>query len=205
MTAMKHYTKADGKRVILALAMITMISIVRCENHALGRPVTGSSIDVGSSFSLAVDGDFQEESSSASCWVSQSETRPFLRIEFDKVIWVRTIYIANSEDNPDLMVGSQFLVGNSTDIDSNLACPVAVDDGGLYGCDLWGRYLYFTNPGTQKLLACEIAVYSDRNITPFGTASQESTYVAPNPNAPRKCQLRSLFVKFCLIVVFINF
>jgi len=64
------------------------------------------------------------------------------------VIWVRTIYLANADDNPNLIAGSQFLVGNSTDIDSNQACPVAVDDGGLYDCDLRGRYLYFTNPGT---------------------------------------------------------
>jgi len=57
------------------------------------------------------------------------------------VYHVQMIAVINRKDFAHRLVGSQLLVGNSTDYATNPSCGVVVDTGGFYGCDLWGRYV----------------------------------------------------------------
>jgi len=109
------------------------------------------------------------------------ETNPWLRVELDESVHVRTVGILGREDAPydsrKRLKGSEIRVGNSTNPTGNPSCGVIVDTGGFYDCDLWGQYVFLRNTlGTaMNLNIGEMGVWSEKNISPEGVASQSST------------------------------
>lgn len=68
-------------------------------------------------------------------------------------------------------------MGNSTDPTENPSCGVIVDTGGFYDCDLWGKYVFLRNTLDTKMYLNigEMGIWSEKNISPQGVASQSST------------------------------
>jgi len=95
-------------------------------------------------------------------------------------VHVRTIVIIGRSKSPydsrTRLAGSELRVGNSTDPTANPSCDVVVDAGGFYDCDLWGQYVFLRHTGGNNLYLNigEISIWSQKNISPNGVASQSS-------------------------------
>lgn len=90
---------------------------------------------------------------------------------------VRSISFITRQDCCTARVkSSQFHVGNSTSVTRNPTCGPKVDNSGFYDCDLWGNWVFLRRytRNYDYYNNVELAVWTQRNVGPYGIASQDS-------------------------------
>ena len=78
---------------------------------------------------------------------------------------------------------SQITVGNDPDASKNPSCGVTVTSGGVYKCDLVGRYIGLVQQNSAPLNICELRAYPWESIETTGTTAQSSFWQDENPDS----------------------
>ena len=125
--------------------------------------------------------------------VTKSHVNPWIEVDLEDVYHVKMIAVTNTEYVGLFyrLIGSELLVGNSTDHATNPSCGVVVDDGGFFECDLWGRYVTLRRANTvnDHYHVAQISVWGERNICPKGTVTQSSVFTDGNgAHSPENAQ-----------------
>jgi len=71
---------------------------------------------------------------------------------------------------------SEIRVGDANDAFANPSCGVTVSSGGVYSCNLEGKYIGLVQKNFVNQSVCEMRVFSWMNIEEEGTVTASSTY-----------------------------
>jgi len=94
---------------------------------------------------------------------------------------VKTVLLVNNEDDDASYARinpSDIRVGNDPDASKNPSCGVTVTSGGVYKCDLVGRYVGLVQQNSDSQSICELRAYPWESIETTGTTTQSSVYIS---------------------------
>jgi len=102
----------------------------------------------------------------------------WVQVELIAPARIKTVLIVNREDSSGVynrISPADIRVGNDPDISLNPSCGVTVTAGGVFKCDLVGKYIGLIQQNTEAMNVCELRAYSWESIETTGTATQSNT------------------------------
>jgi len=104
----------------------------------------------------------------------------WVQVELIAPARIKTVLIVNREDTEyaehERISPSDIRVGNDPDISLNPSCGVTVTAGGVFKCDLVGKYIGLIQLNTEHMNLCELRAYAWESIETTGTAAQSYTF-----------------------------
>ena len=92
----------------------------------------------------------------------------WLRVEMAESFPVRTIF--HVTDTTRSFTNFFYTVGDDPDVSQNPKCSeTPYTNGGLYECDLNGRYFGIYKPDADLINVCELRLYSRKSAAPYFT------------------------------------
>ena len=94
---------------------------------------------------------------------------------------IKSVSLVNREDTGGVYYTrineSEIRVGDVNDAFANDSCGVTVSSGGVYSCNLKGKYIGLVQKNNDYQNVCEIRVFSWEHVEGEGTASSSSVYL----------------------------
>jgi len=116
------------------------------------------------------------------CTFAADETGTnWVNVKFAAEARVKTVLLVNdAEGTSDTAYAqinpSDIRVGNDPDASQNPSCGVTVTSGGVYKCDLVGRYVGLVQQNSGLPSICELRAYPWESIETTGSTAQSSVY-----------------------------
>jgi len=154
-----------------------------------GAIATSSSLeDPGQPASNAIDGNFAGQLTWGSCTATTANPGEWFRVEMAESFPVRTIF--HVTDVTRSFTNFFYTVGDDPDVSLNAKCSeTAYTNGGLFECDLNGKYFGIYKPDADRINVCELRLYSRKTAAPYFTVSGtprtdgwSSVYLPINPS-----------------------
>lgn len=128
-----------------------------------------SSIAANGDASRAVDGNVNPDYGAGSCTHTNSGVNNWWITDMFYIRQIQTVMVFNRQDCcSERLTNYRIRVGNSSNPFDNPICNnQLLTGGGVFGCNIWGRYLAITLESNNPLTLCEVKAFEAPNIAPL--------------------------------------